>query len=112
MFGQLLACYSAGRGWDMIELTALARQKFQELQNGNQAFGIQVGFVYGCGGAGFRVIFTEDPEGPARENVAGIPIAMDADSRDRLGDAVIDWEAGPGGGFILRHPDAALVEFC
>jgi hypothetical protein len=25
---------------------------------------------------------------------------------------VIDWEEAPERGFVLRHPDAALVEFC
>jgi len=95
-----------------MRFTDLAQRRFRELQNGNARFGVQVGFVYGCGGAGFRVIFTEDPQGPACDDVSGIPVAMDTESRSRIGDATIDWEDGPGGGFVLRHPDAALVEFC
>ena len=27
-------------------------------------------------------------------------------------DRILTATEGPGGGFILRHPDAALVEFC
>ena len=39
-------------------------------------------------------------------------LALDAESAERLDGAAIDWEAGPEVGFVLRHPDAALVEFC
>jgi Fe-S cluster assembly iron-binding protein IscA len=97
----------------MLLMSVRAREKFEELrQSGRPNLGIQVGFVYGCGGAGFRVLFTEDPAGAARLDADGIPFALDPESRDRLRGAVIDWEDGSDRGFILRHPDAALVEFC
>jgi Fe-S cluster assembly iron-binding protein IscA len=97
----------------MVRMSAQARQKFEELRAaGTPGLGIQIGFVYGCGGAGFRVVFTEDPQGASRLDVDGVPIALDAESRERLQGAVIDWEAFPEEGFVLRHPDAALVEFC
>ncbi len=97
----------------MVRMTTQAWQKFDDLRRaGRPALGIQVGFVYGCGGAGFRVVFTEDPQGPVRLDVNGIPMALDGESHERLDGAVIDWEESPEPGFVLRHPDAALVEFC
>ena len=97
----------------MLLMSARAREKFEELRrSGRPYLGIQVGFVYGCGGAGFRVEFTENPAGAVRLDADGIPIALDAESRDRLRGAVIDWEDGPDRGFVLQHPDAALAEFC
>jgi Fe-S cluster assembly iron-binding protein IscA len=97
----------------MVGISAQARQKFEELRAaGTPGLGIQIGFVYGCGGAGFRVVFTEDPQGTSRLDADGVSIALDAESRARLEGAVIDWEASPEAGFVLRHPDAALVEFC
>lgn len=97
----------------MVGMSAQARQKFEELRAaGAPGLGIQIGFVYGCGGAGFRVVFTEDPQGASRLDLDGVSIALDAESRARLRGAVIDWEASPEEGFVLRHPDAALVEFC
>lgn len=97
----------------MVHMSAQARQKLEELRAaGTPDLGIQIGFVYGCGGAGFRVVFTEDPQGASRVDIDGVPIALDAESRERLQGAVIDWEAAPEEGFVLRHPDAALVEFC
>jgi Fe-S cluster assembly iron-binding protein IscA len=97
----------------MIEMSAEARERFEGLQRaGRPGLGIQVSFVYGCGGAGFRVVFTEEPQGSTRLDVGGISIAVDAESKERLDGAVIDWEAGPQSGFVLRHPDAALVDFC
>jgi Fe-S cluster assembly iron-binding protein IscA len=97
----------------MISMSAKARREFEELRRGGKPhLGIQVGFMYGCGGAGFRVVFTEEPAGVSRLEIEGIPIALDAESRERLRGAVIDWEETPERGFVLRHPDAALVEFC
>jgi Fe-S cluster assembly iron-binding protein IscA len=97
----------------MVGMSAAARRKFEELRAaGSPALGVQIGFVYGCGGAGFRVLFTPEPQGAFRCDADGVPIALDAESRDRLHGAVIDWEASPEEGFVLRHPDAALVEFC
>jgi Fe-S cluster assembly iron-binding protein IscA len=97
----------------MIGMSATARREFEELRRtGKPCLGIQVGFIYGCGGAGFRVVFTEEPAGVSRLEIEGIPIALDAESRERLRGAVIDWEEAPERGFVLRHPDAALVEFC
>jgi Fe-S cluster assembly iron-binding protein IscA len=97
----------------MISMSATARREFEELRRaGKPRLGIQVGFIYGCGGAGFRVVFTEEPAGVSRLEIEGIPIALDAESRERLRGALIDWEETPERGFVLRHPDAALVEFC
>lgn len=97
----------------MVQMSARARREFEALRAaGAPDLGIQIGFVYGCGGAGFRVVFTEKPQGPFVCDADGVSIALDAESRERLQGAVIDWEVSPEQGFVLRHPDAALVEFC
>lgn len=99
----------------MITITPLARAIFEEERRrlGRPDLGIQISFLYGCGGAGFRVSFTDEPDGyQALEEVNGVRIFLDAQSRDTLTGAVIDYEEGPQGGFVLRHPEAALVEFC
>ncbi len=99
----------------MITITAQARVKFEEerRRQGKPDLGIQVSFLYGCGGAGFRVTFTDDPHDfQALEDVDGVRFFLDAQSRDTLQGAVLDWDEGPGGGFLLRHPEAALVDFC
>lgn len=97
-----------------IGFTDRARVAFQKerQRQGSPDLGVQIGFLYGCGGAGFRVIFTANPAGSHILDEDGIRIATDAESLTRLDGAVIDWEAGPEAGFVLRHPDAALVEFC
>ena len=97
-----------------IGMTERARALFDEerRRDGAPELGIQIAFLYGCGGAGFRVAFTPDPQGSRIFQVDGVRIAVDAESLARLDGAVIDWEAGPDSGFVLRHPDAALVEFC
>jgi Fe-S cluster assembly iron-binding protein IscA len=93
-------------------MSAQARIRFEEerRRSGVPGLGIQIAFLYGCGGAGFRIAFTADPHGPHSTDVDGVGIAADAESAERLDGAVIDWE--PLGGFVLRHPDASLVEFC
>jgi Fe-S cluster assembly iron-binding protein IscA len=97
-----------------IGMTERARALFDEerQRNGAPGLGIQIAFLYGCGGAGFRVAFTPDPQGSHIFDVDGVRIAADAESLARLDGAIVDWEAGPESGFVLRHPDAALVEFC
>ena len=97
-----------------IGMTERARALFEEerRRGGAPELGVQVAFLYGCGGAGFRVAFTPDPQGSRIFDVDGVRIAVDAESLARLDGAIIDWEAGPEPGFVLRHPDAALVEFC
>lgn len=97
-----------------IAITQRARASFEtERHRQSQPdLGIQINFLYGCGGAGFRVVFTEEPQGPHVINADGIRIALDAEAHERLQGAVIDWEDGQTAGFVLRHPDAALVEFC
>jgi len=99
-----------------IGITKPAQEKFSEERGrrGKPGLGIQIGFLYGCGGAGFRVTFTDDPHAfDVVEERDGIRIFLDAQSRDTLQGAVIDWEEGPPeAGFVLRHPDAALVDFC
>lgn len=99
----------------MITVTDIAREKFEQERNrqGRPNLGIRISFVYGCGGAGFRVAFTDDlANSPFVLEQAGIRIGLDAQSRDALQGAIVDWEAGPERGFLLRHPDAALVDFC
>jgi Fe-S cluster assembly iron-binding protein IscA len=99
----------------VITISPQARVKFEEerRRQGKPDLGIQVSFLYGCGGAGFRVTFTDGPHDfQALEEVDGVRIFLDAQSRDALEGAVIDWEEEAQGGFVLRHPDAALVEFC
>jgi Fe-S cluster assembly iron-binding protein IscA len=96
----------------MITLTDAARKQFEQERQCQPDLGIQIAFLYGCGGAGFRVAFTADPRGAHNFEANGIRISMDAESLARLDGAVIDWEEGPAAGFLLRHPDAALVEFC
>jgi Fe-S cluster assembly iron-binding protein IscA len=97
-----------------IGFTDRARSAFANERQRHDApdLGVQIGFLYGCGGAGFRVVFTTKPEGSGVVDADGVRIAMDAESFARLDGAVIDWEEGPAAGFLLRHPDAALVEFC
>ena len=97
-----------------IGFTDRARVAFanERQRQGAPDLGVQIGFLYGCGGAGFRVVFTTNPEGSRVVDADGVRIAVDAESFARLDGALIDWEAGPAGGFLLRHPDAALVEFC
>jgi Fe-S cluster assembly iron-binding protein IscA len=99
----------------VITITARARAMFEEerRRQGKPDLGIQISFLYGCGGAGFRVTFTDDPHDfQALEEVGAVRIYLDAQSRETLDGAVIDWEEGAQGGFVLRHPEAALVEFC
>ena len=52
--------------------------------------GVRIAFLYGCGGAGFRVAFTRNPEGSHIVDADGIRIAMDAESVARLDGAIID----------------------
>jgi Fe-S cluster assembly iron-binding protein IscA len=99
----------------MITITGRARAMFDEerRRQGKPDLGIQISFLYGCGGAGLRVSFTDDPQGyQALEEADGLRIFLDAQSRDTLDGAVIDHEEGPRRGFVLRHPEAALVDFC
>jgi len=99
----------------MIAVTERARTMFEQerARTGKQGLGVQVSFLYGCGGAGFRVTFTDDPHAfHAVEEVGGIRIYLDAQSQETLEGGVFDWEDGPPAGFVLRHPDAALVDFC
>ena len=99
----------------MITITPTARAMFEEerRRQGKPDLGIQVSFLYGCGGAGFRVTFTDAPHDfQALEEADGVQIYLDAQSRDILRGAVLDWDEGPHGGFLLRHPEAALVDFC
>src|SRR5512136_3019987 len=99
----------------MITVTKIAREEFEQerARQGRPNVGIRISFLYGCGGAGFRVDFTDDlSDSQVLRDVVGVRIGMDAQSRDALHGAVIDWEPGLGGGLLLRHADAALVEFC
>lgn len=99
----------------MISFSPRARAAFEAVRRrqGKPELGIQVSFLYGCGGAGFRVAFTDAPhEFEVVEEAEGVPIYLDPQSRDTLAGAEIDWEEGPPAGFTLRHPQAALVDFC
>ena len=99
----------------MIAVTDRARAKFEEerQRQGKPRLGIQVRFVYGCGGAGFQVTFTDSPHPfESAIDAHGIPVYLDAQSRETLQGAVFDWEESREAGFVLRHPDAALVDFC
>jgi len=74
------------------------------------AMGIQIAFTYGCGGAGFRVTFTDEPvDHHTVQEDRGVCIWLDSQAAAGLDGAVIDYD---GTGFLLRHPDAAIVEFC
>ena len=99
----------------MITITERARTMFEQgrRRQGKPDLGIQISFLYGCGGAGFRVTFTDAPHGfQTVDEADGTRIYLDAQSGETLQGAEIDWEEGPDGGFVLRHPDAVLVEFC
>jgi len=99
----------------MIAVTERARTMFEQerTRTGKQGLGVQVSFLYGCGGAGFRVTFTDDPHAfHVVEEVDGIRIYLDTQSQETLDGAVFDWEDDPPAGFVLRHPDAAVVDFC
>jgi len=52
--------------------------------------GVRIAFLYGCGGTGFRVVFTRSPEGSHVVDADGIRTAMDAESVARLDGAIID----------------------
>lgn len=69
-----------------IAFTAKGRALFEDecRRQGAPDLGIQVGFLYGCGGAGFRVVFTPSPQGSHLVEVDGVRIALDAESRARL----------------------------
>jgi len=98
-----------------ITIAGRARAMFEEERRRQEKpdLGIQISFLYGCGGAGFRVTFTDDPHNfETVEDMDGVRIYLDAQSRDTLQGATIDWEEGCQGGFVLRHPEAALVDFC
>jgi Fe-S cluster assembly iron-binding protein IscA len=98
-----------------MTISRRARAMFEEerRRQGKPGLGVQISFVYGCGGAGFRASFTDEPHGfETVEDVDGIRIYLDAQSRDTLQGAAIDWEEGSQGGFVLRHPEAVLVDFC
>jgi len=74
------------------------------------ALGVQIAFAYGCGGAGFRVTFTDDPaDHHTVQEDRGVRLWLDSQCTAGLDGAVIDHD---GTGFVLRHPDAAIVEFC
>ena len=99
----------------MITITRRGRMMIEEERRRQHkpGLGIQIGFLYGCGGAGFRVTFTDDPHSfETMEEVEGVRIYLDSQSRDTLQGATIDWQEGREGGFVLRHPEAVLVDFC
>lgn len=102
-------------GWTMIRVTERARGEFrrERARLGKPDLGIQISFLYGCGGAGYRVSFTDQAtDFDVSQESGGIPIFLDRKSYEGLAGAVIDYRDGEGGGFILEHPDAVLVEFC
>lgn len=96
----------------MIRFSEAGLQAFKEerARFGKPNLGVQIAFTYGCGGAGFRVTFTDDPvDHHEVQEDQGVPIWLDSQSAAGLEGAVIDHD---GTGFLLRHPDAAIVEFC
>lgn len=96
----------------MIRFSDVGLQAFQRerARLAKPGLGVQIAFAYGCGGAGFRVTFTDDPaDHHTVQEDRGVRIWLDSQSAAGLDGAVIDHD---GTGFVLRHPDAAIVEFC
>ena len=96
----------------MIRFSDAGLQGFQREQRrlAKPNLGVQIAFAYGCGGAGFRVTFTDDPaDHHTVQEDRGVRLWLDSQCAAGLDGAVIDHD---GTGFVLRHPDAAIVEFC
>ncbi len=96
----------------MIRFSDAGREAFQHerARLGKPNLGVQIAFTYGCGGAGFRVTFTDDPtDHQTVHEDRGVRFWLDSQCAAGLDGAVIDHD---GAGFVLRHPDAAIVEFC
>ena len=96
----------------MIKFSDAGFQGFKEerVRLAKPGLGVQIAFTYGCGGAGFRVTFTDDPaDHHMVQEDRGVRIWLDSQSAAGLDGAVIDHD---GTGFLLRHSDAAIVEFC
>jgi Fe-S cluster assembly iron-binding protein IscA len=71
-------------------------------------------YVLGCGGAGYRITFTDrlPGEGMVVETAGGLKICLDDHARSRLTGAAIDYDDKENEGFFLDHPDAAFAAFC
>lgn len=96
----------------MIRFSEAGLRAFKEerARLGEPTLGVQIAFTYGCGGAGFRVTFTDDPADHHEvQEDRGVPIWLDSQCAAGLDGAVIDHD---GTGFVLRHPSTAIVEFC
>ncbi len=96
----------------MIRFSDVGLQAFQRerARLAKPGLGVQIAFTYGCGGAGFRVTFTDDPaDHHTVQEDRGVRLWLDSQGAAGLDGAVIDHD---GTGFVLRHPDAAIVEFC
>ena len=71
-------------------------------------------YVLGCGGAGYRITFTDriPDEGTVLEAGGGLRLWLDDYARSRLGGAAIDYDDKENEGFFLDHKDAAFAAFC
>lgn len=96
----------------MIELTRSAAEEFKLLRQNDKAsdLGIHIHFLYGCGGAGYRVTFESPPRILERVfESEGVRIYADGKSASDLEGARIDFQRGE---FLLDHANAAIVDFC
>ena len=91
----------------MIELTAVAAAKLQELRGRVPEKAVLRLYVAGrtCCGYQYGLAFDEDvAETDAVSEHAGIPVAVDAVSSQYCEGAIIDFVDEGGGGFVVRNP--------
>lgn len=72
--------------------------------------GLRIGFLYGCGGAGYRLTLADGPwPGDLVVQLDGARVFADAVAAEALDGARIVVAEGE---LTLDHPDAVMVEYC
>jgi Fe-S cluster assembly iron-binding protein IscA len=72
--------------------------------------GLRIGFLYGCGGSGYRLTLAEAPlPGDRTYVVEQVKVFADAVAAESLAGARLVLGEGE---LTLDHPDAVLVEYC
>ena len=73
---------------------------------------LRIAFTTGCGGAGYRLSYAEEPIADDQlVSVDGVKVALDAMAASRLDGAVIRYDPEEDG-FLLDHPDAVTAVWC
>ena len=90
------------------EAAALLRQRLA--QAGLAQGGLRIGFLYGCGGAGYRLSLAEAPlPGDRTFEVGSVRIFADAVAAESLAGGEVILSEGE---LTLDHPAAVMVEYC